>query len=106
MPIRTTNPATNEVVKDFKEMTKAAVDQSVTQAVKTFAAWKKTEYAFRAEKLFKVAGLLRTKKRGELARLITLQEGREIGLTGRGRNQAQRRDFLLLCPKCRGFSGR
>ncbi len=75
MPIRTTNPATNEVVKDFKEMTNAAVDQSVTQAVEAFAAWKKTEYAFRAELLFKVAGLLRTKKR-ELARLITLEMGK------------------------------
>jgi succinate-semialdehyde dehydrogenase/glutarate-semialdehyde dehydrogenase len=75
MPIRTTNPATNEVLKDFEEMSSVAVDQAVTQAVKTYASWKQTEYALRAEILYKVAGLLRTKKR-ELAQLITLEMGK------------------------------
>ncbi len=77
MPIRTTNPATNEVLKDFDEMTDTAVDQSVAQAVETYAAWKKTEYAFRAELLQKVAGLLRARKK-EFARLITLEMGKLV----------------------------
>lgn len=75
MPIQTTNPATNQVVKTFDEMTETAVDQSVEKAVATFDTWKKTEYAERAALLHKVAGLLRAKKM-ELAKLITFEMGK------------------------------
>ncbi len=77
MPIQTTNPATNKVVKTFDEMTEAAVDQSVAKAGETFDAWKKTTYAERAALLHKVAGLLRAKKK-ELAKLITLEMGKLV----------------------------
>jgi len=75
MPIQTTNPANNQVVKTFDEMTQTEVDQSVEKAVVTFDTWKKTEYAERAALLHKVAGLLREKKK-ELAKLITLEMGK------------------------------
>jgi succinate-semialdehyde dehydrogenase / glutarate-semialdehyde dehydrogenase len=75
MPIQTTNPANNQVVKTFDEMTETAVDQSVEKAVVTFDTWKKTEYAERAALLHQVAGLLRAKKM-ELAKLITLEMGK------------------------------
>ncbi|MBK9254415.1 MAG: NAD-dependent succinate-semialdehyde dehydrogenase [Saprospiraceae bacterium] len=77
MPIQTTNPANNQVVKTFDEMTENAVDQSVEKAVLTFDTWKKTEYAERAALLHKVAGLLRAKKM-ELAKLITLEMGKLV----------------------------
>lgn len=77
MPIQTTNPANNQVVKTFNEMTETAVDQSVEKAVVTFDTWKKTEYAERAALLHKVAGLLREKKK-DLAQLITLEMGKLI----------------------------
>ena len=77
MPIQTTNPANNKVVKTFQEMTGVAVDQSVEKAVETYNAWKKTGYAERAALLHKVAGLLRAKKK-ELAKLITLEMGKLI----------------------------
>lgn len=77
MPIHTTNPANNQVVKTFNEMTEAEVDQSVEKAVVTFVTWKKTEYAERARLLHKVAGLLREKKK-ELAKLITLEMGKLV----------------------------
>jgi len=75
MPIQTTNPANNQVVKTFDEMTETEVDQSVEKAVVTFNTWKKTGYAERAALLHKVAGLLREKKK-HLAQLITLEMGK------------------------------
>jgi len=75
MPIQSTNPATNEVVKTFKEMSETAVDQSIAKSVDTFTIWKKTPYSERAALLHNVAGLLREKKK-ELAELITLEMGK------------------------------
>ncbi len=77
MPIQTTNPATNKVVKTFAAMTETAVDQSIAKAVETFATWKKTDYSLRAELLHKVAGLLRAKKKA-LSQLITLEMGKLV----------------------------
>jgi succinate-semialdehyde dehydrogenase/glutarate-semialdehyde dehydrogenase len=77
MPIQTTNPATNKVVKTFEAMTETAVDQSIAKAVETFATWKKTDYSLRAELLHKVAGLLRAKKKA-LSQLITLEMGKLV----------------------------
>ena len=75
MPIQSTNPATNKVMKTFEEMSDSQIDQSVAQAAATFDSWKKTTYATRAEILHKVAGLLRKKKK-HLAELITLEMGK------------------------------
>ena len=77
MPIQTVNPTTNKTVKSFEEMTDKAVDVAVDQATKTFADWKKTPYAHRADLLHKVADLLR-KKKAKLAELITLEMGKPI----------------------------
>ena len=77
MSIQSTNPASNEVVKTFKEMSESALEQSITIALETYAVWKKTSYATRAELLHKVAGVLRQKKK-ELARLITLEMGKLV----------------------------
>lgn len=75
MAIQTINPATNKVVKSFDEMTEAALEQAVEQAVHTYDEWKKTDYTSRAQILHKVAGLLRSKK-DELAKIITLEMGK------------------------------
>ncbi len=75
MPIQTTNPATNEVLKTFEEMTETAVDQSIEKAAAAFSTWKKTDYKSRSGLLHKVAGLLREKKK-DLAQLITLEMGK------------------------------
>ena len=77
MPIQTTNPFTNKMVKEFEEMSEAAVEQSIANAAETFDSWKKTGYKLRAELLHKVAGLLRAKKK-DLAKLITLEMGKLI----------------------------
>ena len=75
MAIQTINPATNKVVQSFDEMTEAALEQAVVQAVHTYDEWKKTDYTSRAQILHKVAGLLRSKK-DELAKIITLEMGK------------------------------
>ena len=77
MAIKSTNPATNKVVKTFEEMSETAVDQSITKSVETFATWKKTPYSERAAILHKIAGLLREKKK-ELAQMITLEMGKLV----------------------------
>jgi len=75
MAFQTINPVTNKVVKTFDEMTLAAADKAVAQAVNTFDNWKKTDYRFRAQLLQKVADILRARKK-ELAKTITLEMGK------------------------------
>jgi succinate-semialdehyde dehydrogenase / glutarate-semialdehyde dehydrogenase len=77
MPIQTTNPANNKVIKSFEEMTDKVVDTAVGQATKTFENWKKSSFQQRATLLHKVADLLRSKKEA-LAKLITLEMGKLI----------------------------
>jgi len=77
MKFQTTNPATNKVIKTFDEMTPAVVDKAVEKAVDAFQEWKNTDYKLRAQLLYKVAGLLRAKKK-ELAQMITLEMGKLI----------------------------
>ena len=77
MSIKSTNPATNKVVKTFEEITDENVDKAIAQADATFQEWKKTDYKHRSEILHKVAGLLREKKK-DLARIITLEMGKLV----------------------------
>ena len=41
MAIQSTNPATNEVVKTFEEMSETAIEQSIAKSEETFSIWKK-----------------------------------------------------------------
>jgi succinate-semialdehyde dehydrogenase/glutarate-semialdehyde dehydrogenase len=77
MSIQSTNPATNEVVKKFEEMSETAIEESIAKSVETFAIWKKTPFSKRTEILHNVAGLLRKKKK-ELAQMITLEMGKLV----------------------------
>jgi succinate-semialdehyde dehydrogenase/glutarate-semialdehyde dehydrogenase len=75
MAIQTINPTTNKVLASFDEITEDALENAVAQADKTFNEWKNTDYQTRAKVLYKIAGLLRAKKK-ELAKLITLEMGK------------------------------
>lgn len=77
MSIQSTNPATNEVVRIFEEMSETAIEQSIATSEETFATWRKTPYSTRAALLHNVAGLLRKKKK-DLAKLITLEMGKLV----------------------------
>ncbi len=77
MSIKSTNPATNKVVKTFEEMTEEDIDKAIVQSAATFEEWKKTDYKKRAEILHKVAGLLREKKK-DLAKMVTMEMGKLV----------------------------
>lgn len=77
MSIQTINPATNNLVKSFPEMTKEEVDAAITKSTNTFRDWRKTSYKQRADLLHKVAALMRENKTS-LAKLITLEMGKII----------------------------
>ena len=73
--IKTVNPATNEVLKSFEEMTDPAIEAAISGADKAYNDWRKTSYEERASFLHKVASLMR-KKKDSLAKLITLEMGK------------------------------
>lgn len=75
MAFQTINPTTNKLVQTFDAMTAAATDDAISKAAATFDAWKTTDYAVRAQLLYKIAGLLRAQKQ-ELAQIITLEMGK------------------------------
>lgn len=77
MSIQSINPATNEVIKTFEEMSETEVELAISKSVETFTTWKKTPFSKRSELLHKVAGLLREKKK-ELAKLISLEMGKLV----------------------------
>lgn len=77
MSIKSTNPATNKVLKTFEEMTEQDVDKAIAQSAATFEEWKKTDYKKRAEILHKVAGLLKEKKK-DLANMVTMEMGKLV----------------------------
>lgn len=75
MAFQTINPTTNKLVQSFDAMTAAATDDAIAKAATTFDVWKTTDYAVRAQLLYKIAGLLRVQKQ-ELAQIITLEMGK------------------------------
>ena len=73
--IQSTNPATNEVVKSFEEMSGSEIESALSIADKAYYVWKRTTYEERANLLHKVASLMREEK-DALAKLITLEMGK------------------------------
>lgn len=74
-PIKTVNPFTNKVVKEFDVMTAAQIDQKIGLADSVFQNWRKTPLAQRAKMLHQVAQILRRRKE-ELGKLATLEMGK------------------------------
>src|SRR5271166_7165826 len=72
------NPATNEIVARTPASTKADVDAAVQSAADAFPAWRRTPPGERIQYLFKLKYLL-DEHIDELARLITLENGKTFG---------------------------
>jgi acyl-CoA reductase-like NAD-dependent aldehyde dehydrogenase len=77
MPIESINPATEEVLATFPEMLDSEVDAALAQAQAAHQHWRATSFAERAEKVRRLASLLREQKES-LARLATLEMGKPI----------------------------
>src|SRR4051794_35084979 len=77
MPIESINPATEETLATFPEISDAEVDAALAQAQAAFESWRGTAFEVRRAALRRAAALLREQK-GELARLATLEMGKPI----------------------------
>ena len=74
--ITTVNPATEEILAEYKIMTKEEVDEKIKKARKTFEDWKKGFHK-RIEFVHRLAHELR-KNKNELARVATNEMGKPI----------------------------
>lgn len=73
--IKTVNPATNEVVKEYPEMSSQQIDGILEQADKAFKEWRKESFDKRAEIVHKVAQIMLDRK-DELAKICALEMGK------------------------------
>ena len=76
--IDVTNPATGELLARTPFSTATEVDSAVSAAKTAFAAWRRTPAGERIQYLFKLKNLLE-EHIGELARLITIENGKTLG---------------------------
>ena len=74
--LKTTNPATGEVINEYEIMSKEQIDDITKRAKNTFQEWKK-DASKRAEYLYHVAHIFRNDKE-RLAKVITNEMGKII----------------------------
>lgn len=77
MTLISRNPATDEILAEFPELTPAEIEEKLALAAATFEVWRQTSLAERAEKLRNLARILEERK-DELARLSALEMGRPV----------------------------
>ncbi|MBC7691499.1 MAG: NAD-dependent succinate-semialdehyde dehydrogenase [Methylotenera sp.] len=77
MPIATINPATNETLKNFSDLTSSEIDSKIDLSRRTFLSYRNTTFDERGARLLKVADLLERRK-DELARTIVLEMGKPL----------------------------
>jgi succinate-semialdehyde dehydrogenase/glutarate-semialdehyde dehydrogenase len=59
MPYQSTNPATGEVLKTFKELTEPQLENALKTAAACFASWRSTSFTQRAAVASAAADILR-----------------------------------------------
>ena len=78
MTLRSVNPATEELIREYEEHDEAAIGRLLERSWGAFASWRETGFAERAERMRAVAGLLRDRSQ-EWGALMTLEMGKPIG---------------------------
>ncbi|MDX1582680.1 MAG: NAD-dependent succinate-semialdehyde dehydrogenase [Thermoanaerobaculia bacterium] len=78
MSFTSINPATEEEIRSFDEMSDDDLEAAVSAADDAFREWRLTSFSERSGKMSKAADLL-DERRDELARLMTLEMGKPIG---------------------------
>jgi succinate-semialdehyde dehydrogenase / glutarate-semialdehyde dehydrogenase len=71
------NPATNELIKEYREHTDSEVEDIIEKVHEEWLSWKETTFEYRAGLFRNLAGLLR-KDKEKYARLMTLEMGKII----------------------------
>ena len=77
MPYQSINPATGKVLKTFKELTAAQLEQALRTAATCYTTWRHTSFAHRATVAAKAVAILR-KRADEFARPMTIEMGKRI----------------------------
>lgn len=77
MAISSVNPATGEVLKEFKPLTPAEITERLQKAERAFAQFRLTSPRERAQKLARAAEIIEAQL-PELARLMTLEMGKTL----------------------------
>jgi acyl-CoA reductase-like NAD-dependent aldehyde dehydrogenase len=75
--IQSINPANEEVLAEYPEMSEAELDRALAQAQAAYEKWRETSFAERRARLNEAARYLRANK-AELGKLITLEMGKPI----------------------------
>lgn len=77
MPIVSINPATDETLRSFDEMTPQQVAAVVHEAHEAWKAWRETAFERRAASIKRAATILRD-RRNEMARLMAAEMGKPV----------------------------
>lgn len=77
MAIASINPVTGEVLKTFTPLTDGEIEHKLALADRTFATYKYTSFAERAQWMYRVADILEAKKT-EFGIIITLEMGKTL----------------------------
>jgi succinate-semialdehyde dehydrogenase/glutarate-semialdehyde dehydrogenase len=77
MALRSINPATGEVIKEFAELTKPELEAKLELAQTAYESWRVTPLEVRVDHLRNLANVLRENKQ-ELARIITSEVGKTL----------------------------
>src|SRR5579884_2088903 len=75
--IQSVNPATEEVLAEYSEMSDAEIERALAQAQAAHEKWRETSFAERRARVNEMAKYLRANKT-EMAKLITLEMGKPI----------------------------
>jgi succinate-semialdehyde dehydrogenase / glutarate-semialdehyde dehydrogenase len=75
MAIRTLNPATGELVREFKPHTDAEVDAKLQRGIDTFHTWRRVPFAERKKLMLRACDVLEQNKE-EFARIMVLEMGK------------------------------
>lgn len=75
--LTTINPATNETIKVFDEISPEELENKISKAHNTFLSWKEKSYSERKTLMLKAAEVLR-KNKDKYAQIITLEMGKPI----------------------------
>ena len=77
MPIQSINPATEEIIETYPELTEEEIESKLDLAHRAFEAWKLTSFDVRRERMLELARLIRSNK-DNLAQIATLEMGKPI----------------------------
>jgi len=75
--IKSINPATEELIKSYNEMTLSEIESIISKTNSAFLEWKETDFSYRKSLMEKAADVLRNNKK-KYAELMTIEMGKPI----------------------------